>query len=905
MSQRGSQTLRLAICLLCAAICCPPARSAEEAGSDPRDALIEQYLEGLGLDRLLAAHLEKSVNGPARALVASRLAQVYVRLLASERDATRARAIEARTLELLALAPESDTVEARLALCRSAYGRAERTVELFRLRLVGADQAGEARASLIQILPRLNAAAAAGTRRVDELTQQEELGRGGGERELLATALEHARRLRGMAQYLAAWCTYYIAELDPAGPGAQRPVVEEALRAFGPLLNARAGSSPTVQRAPLSMLRYEHVARSAIGVALCHSLRGETDEAIAWLDALDQVDSVPAALADQKSAWRFIVLARGGRWQAARAMIEAVGSGTMDLPLTLARLACVLALEASPADDEQKSAARWVAETGLASLVAQGEADQALEVAERYAGRLDEMPPTTFVPSLMRGLREFEKARTSAEQAGSTRNQPAKDEKSRREFAQAGRFLNTACDASDAERFREAIGVAVGMRAMAAFYAAGDGEQLAGAAEMLAHAARVWPRLRSPSAGDLMHMSVRAMSEAVAVAPARARAGIERRRDALIDEFLDAHADHAGAGLMLLERAAAGGVSTERAVDLLMRVPESSPIYGAARRRAAGLLYDLWRRTEPDRREAAATRFLELAAPIFESDRAQQSAGTLEPGSALGGARRLLDCMLSVRDPDPFRAQRVLDFVQQAAATQRGADETLDAEILFRTAQVALLHDDFGGAESAVTRLRESGSALADAGERVLYNAAARLWRESAALVEADRAEAARRVVRYGRPIIASMAEDAARLEEPGVLTLHSTVADAAGSLWTWTNDEAARDLANLLYRVLLRARPRSAPLLRQAALFYDSTGDREAALGAWRSLLGGLAPPSDEWFEAKCEVIEHLIEQDPARAKEVFEQHRLLYPELGPGEWGERLREIGRRISVRGSGGA
>lgn len=63
------------------------------------------------------------------------------------------------------------------------------------------------------------------------------------------------------------------------------------------------------------------------------------------------------------------------------------------------------------------------------------------------------------------------------------------------------------------------------------------------------------------------------------------------------------------------------------------------------------------------------------------------------------------------------------------------------------------------------------------------------------------------------------------------------------------------------------------------------------------RELLERLPRDSAAWFEAKFHQIETLERIDRQRVCRVWEQFRLLHPELGPGSWPDRFRELAARL--------
>ncbi|HZW09116.1 MAG TPA: hypothetical protein VFF69_04365, partial [Phycisphaerales bacterium] len=56
---------------------------------------------------------------------------------------------------------------------------------------------------------------------------------------------------------------------------------------------------------------------------------------------------------------------------------------------------------------------------------------------------------------------------------------------------------------------------------------------------------------------------------------------------------------------------------------------------------------------------------------------------------------------------------------------------------------------------------------------------------------------------------------------------------------------------------------------------------------------MSGLREGSDGWFEARVESIRVLAQTDSPRARAVLNQHKVLYPGLGPEPWDAELREL------------
>jgi cytochrome c-type biogenesis protein CcmH/NrfG len=131
----------------------------------------------------------------------------------------------------------------------------------------------------------------------------------------------------------------------------------------------------------------------------------------------------------------------------------------------------------------------------------------------------------------------------------------------------------------------------------------------------------------------------------------------------------------------------------------------------------------------------------------------------------------------------------------------------------------------------------------------------------------------------------------------PAVATLFASVAEAASYVFDRTDDAGAGATASELFARLIAAHPTDGRFLRGAAEHAQRTGDSAAALAAWRGLLSGLPQGSDEWFEAKCRIIEMLVESDVPAARAAMAQHRVLFPDLGREPWRARLLKLEQRL--------
>lgn len=883
------------------------AESAPSVLSVSADDAIESYLSARGLDRLLAAQLSRRLAAAPREQrteLARRLSTLYARMIERDPSPERRREAEQKARALLADVPEADTIDLRLELARVAFARAEDALERLRLELGEPDEAAAALASLAPLGADFVAVAGRAQQRVDLLERQEAAARGEEDSDLLQQALGLARRQRSLARFHAGWTFVLAAEFFPA---SRAPFAADALRHFGWLLNAAPGDIARPEQAAPALFRYEHVARAAIGAAVAESLRGNTDPAMKWLDAVEQEAGAPEAVREQLFIRRVQALGLTGRWQLLMNWVSSrrprspapgdeAGGGTRRLSPTEARLLIVLAMNARSAPSDEADAAWRLALRGMEDLAAAGQWGHLLDLARRHPRLLD---GPTLVAALTRGLRLLDEARAARTPDGAPDARAA----GAAYLAASDEFRRAlAATSSNAElaplrpRTLLLLGTAI-------FEPASTAAEFLDAADAFDEAAR--DRAAAVElAPEAMWLAVRAVEAARDKAPADA--SIARRHESLLAEFIALYPADPRAPTARLRRAISGGAPPEAVVRDLLEIPSGSDAYPAARREAARLLYGLYRAAPESERAWAATRFVAVAEPLLADEARRADAGDREAATRAGSlARRIAETLLALSPPDLARAQRALDLVVRLVSNGAIADATAQAEIDFRRAQIALARGDQAEAESLLASLESRSAAHADAGAAMLFQRAAKAWR---ALDPAspERANQAARVVELGRRILRRAEEGGFEGGlDPGLRFVRVTTAEAAGVLWTLTRDERARDLARLLYRVALRDDPMNAAILRAAAELDESMNDWAASAAKWEILLAGARAGADEWFEAKCRLVTALERADRPRAAKLMAQHTALYPGGGgPEPWRACLNAAAARLGARGAEG-
>lgn len=883
MSRR--RTDALAVAMLAAALLVAPV--VAQPGSAPRDPL-EAYLEDRGLDELLATYLRDRLARAApdeRQSIAERLADLYARLHASAATPHDRERIETLGYALLREMPESDSFSLRLNLAKARYLKAEEVAERARLRLANEAERAEALQSLRAVGATFDEISVRVQGVIDALEREEQ--RAGPQTDIreLRRRLERARRERSLARFYAGWTKYYLATLEG------RPnVASNAAADFGWLLGT-PGRPAAVERASRNMLRYEHVARAALGSALVASLLGNDAEAERWFDLLQTSPEVPDSVLDQVFSRRMTVYAAARRW-ADLQRIVALHQQRTGQPLSVAdaRLLGVLTLEASRDPSAVVGRAELLAslaQIAFRDLIARGDLGQVIDLVNRYGTA--PIGAEGFVPEYVRAIKAYDRALEAHRAAGGAPDTPAVAPDVVTLFREAAGLLTQAASAANASEFpqdRDRAAVLSGV----ALFLAGQFDQSATTLEQAAQVASA-PERRE----EALWLAIASLDKAVE----SDRPSLASRRDRLATLYLEQFPGTERAARLLIRRAGEGLLPDAKAAEVLLGVPPNSPLYVAARRYASRVLYRMWRAALPDERERAAQRFMQLADELVMPDE-QDIAGTDAAVSARVAAeflvreRQVLDILLAGPSPDLERAVVAIDRVRSAASAAGVKLDEIAPELAYRRLQIALAVNDIDAIRAAGDELRQHGGRFAEAGDRLLYRRALEAW----AVAPADHA-AAREVVAIGQRLIARLGSTPKSLADPAIFGLHDTVAEAAASVWRATSDDPLRTLAIALDRKVTDAGLANARVLRRRAELTESAGLRAEALDAWRSLLAGHREGTTEWYDARYNSLRLLLDVDPAEARRVFDQYATLHPELGPAPWNERFANLQARLDA------
>lgn len=860
---------------------CSPAAAAQTGGG-----AVETYLSQRGLDDLLAEHLVEKLSlqaGDERTQTAQKLGQLYVRLLDRAESEESRKYWSERASNLLRLVPEADSAELRINLSKAAYMRAESIAEQFRLRMASPDEAAQAERVLrdtsttfLEIAQSAHLETQRLEKRLAERLDEDA-------EQAVTAALASARQSRSLGFYYAGWSEYYLGLLTGDTSRAGR-----ALRHFGWLLSSREGEEASFDRLQPGLLRYEHVARSAIGASLAASLQGRAVEAIAWLDAVERSTDVPADVREQIPDRRLYVQAKAGQWADLELTVRRERSAGGALAPSRARLLVVVCLEALAGPESRgrnRELIRRLADAGLSDLIAEGEAGHVLEIVRAFG--TEYLGDHGFVVLYVKGLLAMDTAQRAREAAGDTGTGPASDPAIGAMYRSAASTLLASVDESDASLHPEER-----IRAMtsagSAFYLAGDYVLAADVLE------RAMGESKDPDLTEAAHwLAVVTLDEAVA----SGLKDLSPRRDQVAQLYLSVHAGTDRAARLLMRPSSAGLLPDEEAVEILLSIQPTSGNFLAARRQACQLLYRVYRAAPTAGRAFAGQRFLETATQLIRQELIEVRSGDVENAkraseSVVLRARQIADTSMGLTPPDIERATFALDTLDRVASFSDLKLDDLRAEIAFRRLQIASSQRDHDAIERWFAEISSVDGGFLASAQRLLYRDAVAYW-----IDHPEDARSAREIVIQGQDVVKQL--ESSQSETRVLLGVLETMAQAAESVYVLEKDPSMLGEATALYARLIESDAATAQVLRRQARLLEKAGRSAEALDAWRRLLGGLERDTDEWFEARYESIRLLYSTDTEGARTALRQHITLFPSLGHAPWDQRFRELARAMGV------
>lgn len=840
----------------------PSARIDDGDGS----GAVERFLTRLGLGDQLAFLLEEALTAARKDqqdAIAQRLADLYAgQLLASSDDEARYARIQDRIRGLLGRYPAARTPILSVILLQADYKRGAELADRWlrnrrdeKLR----DEAG-------LILRRLATQLGEHRREITAAAEilREQVDRSGS----VTTARDQEKRLLQFEDVLAratffdAWSHYYLGVLMQSRAATQ---LAEASKAFRELLE--------VNERPLSELKAEYLgldsvwrARAMIGLALTSIARGDLVEGNTCF-ALLESQGTSRAVVEELPFWRAFGLA------SADAFDELAVFGRQQVPTytgkpTSTRVSvCRALVEAAccGAPSLTESGVRELASLGLTGLARMGDRttirqliDQHPELSRASAG---------FLVRWLQGEQQFAAAEKSKRAA---------------DFGAAGETLAAALAAPDAAS-DPSLAARCRYELAWCWFQTGQHER---AFEQFQAATAALREAGDASAVEAAWMQFVACQRAMKTATgADEQKRIRLQGVQALRHLQRDFPDHEYARRAQYQLAKLSDVeSPESSIANLERVPPGSPNYLAARHDLCLLLNEQWLRAPAEKR------------PAITDDLRRSISTFLAAAKNDRDAARKLTCLVMLADVElrssPPNVPAARAALEQAAPHARsgGAAQGVLAEYHYRWLQLAQQENNTADVNLHARWLADhaEGSSFELPGLLIAAKQADESVRAASDADRQTRREQAR-----------CLYERLSRQLGDSVDTLRSNknaqVAVSKHALYRHELGEHA--LAAELLEQLLAAFPKHQDYLRRAGLARFSAGQHAEAGSHFRTLVAGVPGDSEAWFEARYYQLSCLAKTDRARARQLFQQHKLLHPKLAPESWRARYEELAKSL--------
>lgn len=851
-----------------------------------------EYLDSHGLDALAAMRLEelaKAATGEEKGQLLDRLADLLARMLDSTSDPAAQARLLAHADELADRISSTRGDNLRVAAARTRYRSAARVAESIRAGRGGDSDGAVALLTqqfdtLLEISGRAEKRATDIDRRMDKSDALKV--------EALDAARDRENALAGVARYLAAWSLVYRGFLT-----ADRRDSDRAASIFLPLLGARDGQLlPSEVSEPL---RADELYASAIlGLALAKAPTGGYAEASRWLDLLSYRETF-AAVRESREGWSMVAALDARAFEAAREHLAKLA--LRDDAASWARVAASRAIETGGAD---KNAVQLLREA-VAMLAARRDLAAVRDLSRKYGDGILGSDEDGFVPRYVKAVRLYDDAQTAIAAAGKGAGSDAgrdsgapESTEARAASEAASAALGLALAAGDAREFPDAV---ASCRLMQAWSLRGAGR--------FAEAAAAFDEVAGQSIGDraeeAARLAILSLDDARRKASSQdARREIDAKLVKCVDEFLTRFPGSDHVPEVLVRKISATPEPTVVDVDALLRIPRDSKDWLLSRRQALDGLYRAFR-SGKDSRADTGKKFVAVLGEL------PVDPNTGLPSGSSSIARQALEVMLSPEVKSTQGASEMILALEKAGAAGSFDIRQADEEIAYRKLQLAMMTDRWADVETALAPFEkpEATKLWADAALRLAVRGA-EAKRRSIPADAPERAGYIATIVRAGETILTRAGGYDAALsdgaQEAAIMRQIAAVLLDARTELVRSNadiDESKRGLD--LVAVMMRKRPNDAGLLRAGASFAEATGDLERAAELLRTLVGGLPPRTDAWFEAKVDQIRVLARISPSRARAVIAQYRTLYPDLGPEPHRGRIISIEKSLPPESISGA
>lgn len=835
------------------------------AWAQSQEKRVAEYLQAHQMHELLEVHLRVQIDqartDEQRDGARDELGSFYLEQIRAEPvDSVRRQRLLARAWDLASSAGDDQLIGLRVELLINRYLPIERTVELHLILLDDPSERVRSISQLIDIQRRfvrvetlMRADARAIERRLKTFRRDDET-------EQLSADLDQARRNLSLSRYYIGWCGYSLSVLD------DRDASNEAMEAFGWLLGAK-GEVPTLEHLKHAVIEFDHVARAAIGVALCKARNGDMITARQWLRHVLDLDTVNPETVENARTRLLQIESADARWASVAELIDEIHdrrNGPMRVDES--RYVAISVLTRGHESRRSDPQADQVAQLALEDLIKLGEIGHILDLHARF-GSLPLMGDR-FLSQYASALMALDEAERP--EVGGL-------------FATAANMFSRALNAEDIDQFPDEAGDCALKLAYCLIRSERPRDALDACDSLLefdpndqiVEQAR-WLRIASI---EMLHAAGQTQAE-------------ELLEDA-VTEYIISYPDSANAATLLIQHGVYGDIEPSLAIHALMSMPEDDPAAIPARRLLIHLYHKQFlasRRTDLIAKEKA----IDLVIWLWESS-SEEPADLSEARNRLSIIRMILDFTRSSAGEDNEIIARAVLRGILLIDTNPPLMQHRD-ELLLRRIEFLISQNELARAEKQILQMSDPDASFAIAATRMVFAAALNAWDAGA-----DPSVNADRIISLGAVLIEATLPTAPEVLSGQESAIVSAVARAAEFRGSEVKDPASIALSFRLCKLLLARGRITDEILHLTARLAAQQQDQESELAAWLELLSRALPSEPAWFEARYESFRILLGTDPERARKAIDQYRVLHPNPAPEPWTAKLQLL---VDGRQAGG-
>ncbi|MDF1808406.1 MAG: hypothetical protein P1U42_01790 [Phycisphaerales bacterium] len=830
--------------------------------ASPEDEVVAEYLRQHNMITLLEAQLEGRIedagNQDERVELSEQLSKLYLDQLKSiAKDDPYRQIVINRASELANRMKSMPMFDLRIELLIEQYLAVEQSVELSRLSLLDFGSRQSALNSLQEMSPKLKSL----TSQLDFEVEQSERVRSRDNTDD-DEQLSELRRYRSLSHYYSAWVGYSIATLK------EQHVPNDVFVSFGWLLGAK-GEMPQVALLNETTLFYDHVARSAIGVALAYAQSDDLLSARAWAKLVVQseyTEPESKKIADNRLLQ---IMSLDRDWIAVNRWVDsAVRSSDEELILNVsdARFVALRSLEAISSSrvgqggaKEAKQAARFAIE----QLVEAGEIGHVLDLYRQFKNL--PLVGDSFITNYAQALVDLDQA----EQDGASGL-----------YSSVATKFARAMEATDAIKFKDELQDCQ----LKLIYC-----EIRGGREN--EAVLICEQLINSSSDKVVIEEARWLRIAALDSVNRNRN--KNRSDELdiaTKEYISAYPSTSRSAQLIIRYAMQGSLNPQVAIDTLESVALDDPFALPARRTLIGIRYKALR-VDQFKDQEQINQVLNIVQWVMESQ--SDSPGDVSEARMMMETIRIgLDLSLRLDSPNLQLANQLLNQADELMKFS-SEFEVYRSELLYRQVEISALNGRFNDASKLIDQLLKIDQSRAHNARVLLFNLDIQSWKSN------KNAQIAMRLMSNGSGIFSQISPPNPQPIGGQLSSVAELIVEAALFLWEVEKDIDAKRLAFRVAKIVLdRGNPTESGLRKTVLLAHD-VGEQEIELEAWLRLLASYGTEDQLWYEARFESLKVMLSIDRQRAITAYEQYRILHPTLGPAPWDEKFRLLfGNQLS-------